>query len=209
MLSEMPLAAAQPSSQWCSASRRSHISTPRLECWCCTCPRWRRSCLPYGRHRRSRSSCTYRKVSIDSLYCGCLRSCHLLSSVCGLSGKYLPNRVMRGPVKNSIWGVGRLFGLSLIPTQRGRSWTALSCSFLASLLDWPIILTAGLGTWFWGRSWATIIAFCVMAAVTQATIAYAHITLPFQPILLADRLRRCPCLGLRRSGCAYSRSARQ
>jgi len=60
----------------------------------------------------------------------------------------------------------------------------LSCSFLASLLDWPIILTAGLGTWFWGRSWATIIAFCVMAAVTQATIAYAHITLPFQPILL-------------------------
>lgn len=57
--------------------------------------------------------------------------------------------------------------------------------FLLSLVDWPIILTAGLGTWFWGRSWAAIIAFCVLAPVVQSVVAaYAHITSAFQPILL-------------------------
>jgi hypothetical protein len=82
--------------------------------------------------------------------------------------------------------------------------------FLLPLLDWPIILIAGLGTWFWGGSSAAIIAYCVLAPVVQAAVAaYAHVISAFQPILLADRLRRCRCLGLRGSGFAQARSTRQ
>jgi len=57
--------------------------------------------------------------------------------------------------------------------------------FLLSLLDWPIILIAGLGTWFLGRSWIAIIVFCVLAPLLQAALAaLAHHTAAFQPILL-------------------------
>jgi hypothetical protein len=70
--------------------------------------------------------------------------------------------------------------------------------FLLSLLDWPIILIAGLGTWFWGRSWAAILAFCVSAPVVQAALAaFAHHSADHRRMIGGLVSRACAYCGMR------------
>jgi hypothetical protein len=62
-------------------------------------------------------------------------------------------------------------------------FTVVVAFFLAKLLDPPIILIAILGTagtFFWGRTWPSIIISCVLAAVVQEWLLHAH---PYTQIL--------------------------
>ena len=57
---------------------------------------------------------------------------------------------------------------------------------LDKLADPVLIIIAAVATWFWGRTWPTIIAFCVVAAAVQELIAASlHVTQTFDWSLFA------------------------
>jgi len=67
-------------------------------------------------------------------------------------------------------------------------FTVVAAFFLAKLLDPPIFLIAILGTagtFFWGRTWPTIIISCALAAVVQEWLLHTHpYTRTLRPVML-------------------------